>query len=411
MVAAAIGAFVWVRGLEARFRLPAASSDAVEQALTTVHSAEATYTVLVLGVDGAPTVESQPLRAAMLVRVTPKHVTALSVAPDIGMKPQLAESPTEAATSTPSAVPLAELAQRGGFATVIDTVEHSLGLSVNHIVVVQFSALSRLAHGLGGVWVNVPQAVYDPSVTGVGGAARLDGGRQLVDGAKAISVLRALPQGESQSALTVRQRLFLNGLAEALASANQRLLSARLASWLAGGAVSDMSSSELQGLLAGVENSAAGIESASLTGAGDATMKTIDSAATARLVAAFVSGANLAKATPRPPKQVRPTTVTVTVRNGSGVSGLAAQAASILKSQGFRVGEVGNAGQFVYDETLVVYKSNALRGAQRVAKALPAARLVESRGMYAFNTAVLVVVGKDWQTSATNSEPVPIEQP
>ncbi len=54
-----------------------------------------------------------------------------------------------------------------------------------------------------------------------------------------------------------------------------------------------------------------------------------------------------------------PALVTVTVRNGSGTSGLAAQAASILKAQGYRIRGVGNADQFVYDETLIIYKSNA----------------------------------------------------
>jgi len=61
------------------------------------------------------------------------------------------------------------------------------------------------------------------------------------------------------------------------------------------------------------------------------------------------------------------------------------------------VGEVGNANQFVYDETLVVYTSDRT-AALAVAAALPTARVVDSRGMYLFSTDLLVVVGKDYAT-------------
>jgi len=56
---------------------------------------------------------------------------------------------------------------------------------------------------------------------------------------------------------------------------------------------------------------------------------------------------------------------------------------------------VGNANQFVYDETLVVYKTGR-EVAVQVAEDLPKARVVESRGMYEFTSDILVVIGKDW---------------
>ncbi len=48
---------------------------------------------------------------------------------------------------------------------------------------------------------------------------------------------------------------------------------------------------------------------------------------------------------------------TVTVNNGSGIEGAAAEARSVLESNGFKVESVGNASQAVYDETLVVYQN------------------------------------------------------
>ncbi len=107
-----------------------------------------------------------------------------------------------------------------------------------------------------------------------------------------------------------------------------------------------------------------------------------------------------------PVEAVVPSTVTVTVRNGAGISGVAAAAADILKRAGFNVTEVGNANQFVYDRTLVVYRDAETKAkASAVAAALPRADLVPSRGMYAFSTDVLVVVGKDWGSVPTTRTP------
>jgi hypothetical protein len=93
---------------------------------------------------------------------------------------------------------------------------------------------------------------------------------------------------------------------------------------------------------------------------------------------------------------VKPSSIKITVRNGAGVSGYGAQAASILKAKGFKVKSVGNANQSVYKQTLVVYKTN-LAGAKAVAAVLiPGAKIVKNRGLYTSPTEILVVVGKDW---------------
>lgn len=101
-----------------------------------------------------------------------------------------------------------------------------------------------------------------------------------------------------------------------------------------------------------------------------------------------------------------PSQVSVTVKNGAGVAGLAAQAASILKAKGFKVPTTGNASQSVYKQTLVIYKTDASL-AQLVASYLaPGTKVVQGRGMYSFKTDVLVVVGKDWDASKIPAVPV-----
>jgi hypothetical protein len=92
---------------------------------------------------------------------------------------------------------------------------------------------------------------------------------------------------------------------------------------------------------------------------------------------------------------VQPSNVTVTVRNGAGLHGVASAAQTKLVKAGFKVPETGNAQRFVYPQTLIVYKDD-LPGAEAVQQALGTGRVVKGRGMYMFKTSVLVVVGKDW---------------
>jgi len=98
--------------------------------------------------------------------------------------------------------------------------------------------------------------------------------------------------------------------------------------------------------------------------------------------------------------RVEPSSVTVTVRNGAGIEGCAKAAAGILEGLGYKIAGVGNANQFVYDRTLVVYRDKA-DAAEQIAGELPTADAVESRGMYEFSTDILVVVGKDYSTWAS----------
>ncbi len=94
-------------------------------------------------------------------------------------------------------------------------------------------------------------------------------------------------------------------------------------------------------------------------------------------------------------ERVAPGSLTVSVLNGAGREGVAAQAGRILGRAGYRVKSVGNANQFVYDRTLVVYKTKR-PPAESVARDLGFGKVVASRGMYGFTTDILVIVGSDW---------------
>jgi len=91
---------------------------------------------------------------------------------------------------------------------------------------------------------------------------------------------------------------------------------------------------------------------------------------------------------------------TVEIQNGADVAGAAAATAEVLKAAGFNVGEVGNAEQQVYSETLVVYKDNGIQQAQAVIDAIGIGRAVYASYYYEFEADVLVIIGSDYMPTS-----------
>ncbi len=87
----------------------------------------------------------------------------------------------------------------------------------------------------------------------------------------------------------------------------------------------------------------------------------------------------------------------VTVWNGAGVTGIAADCVEQVKKLGWKVESSGNAAQFVYEETLVVYKKDSNKAAAKLLVSdLGQGRTVASAYRYSFDGDLLVVVGKDY---------------
>lgn len=89
---------------------------------------------------------------------------------------------------------------------------------------------------------------------------------------------------------------------------------------------------------------------------------------------------------------------TVDIWNGVGVSGIASDCSKELKKLGWNIGKTGNAAQFVYSETLVVYNANKNRElAELVVSDLGQGRVVMGAARYSFTGDVLVVLGSDYR--------------
>ena len=100
---------------------------------------------------------------------------------------------------------------------------------------------------------------------------------------------------------------------------------------------------------------------------------------------------------PKPKTAAKPAArgdVTVAVFNGSGKSGLAAQAASGLTKAGFKVGATGNADRQDYNRTEIRYGAGGEAGARAVLAVIPSAKLVQRDGV----SGVQLVLGSDFSS-------------
>ncbi len=286
-----------------------------------------------------------------------------------------------------------------GDAALVGATANLMGVSVSHYVKIDAAGIVSLVDGLGGVEVDVPEEVDDPTA----GDVYLQPGTQALTGQEALTFLRASNFADGMKAQAENQRTFLTAL-------SLRLLGGDALGFLStldatGGAFgTDMSAADALALadaLRGMD--AAGVCGALVPGYGlerdDVAYYVVSSEDRGEMMQAIEAGED--PAAQESTSSVDPGSFTITVRNGSGVTGGAAQIAGALAEQGFNVAETGNTDSFAYKETLVVYKDEAfLPASQTVVAALGAGRTVYGGDFYTFDTDVLVVLGQDWKPAA-----------
>ena len=89
---------------------------------------------------------------------------------------------------------------------------------------------------------------------------------------------------------------------------------------------------------------------------------------------------------------------TLRIRNGSGTDGVCADAQTVLESMGYKNFDLGNADNFDYEKTIVVYKDPAMEdAADQIVEAFGLGKAVEDDGDYLFDSDFLVIIGADWK--------------
>jgi polyisoprenyl-teichoic acid--peptidoglycan teichoic acid transferase len=315
----------------------------------------------------------------------------------------------------------------GGSALAVKTVKGFTGLPINNYMEVNFAGFTNAVNQMGGVWINVPKAINDKRAAGQSvhqRAYKIPAGWQKLDGEHALTFVRSRSGFADQDFSRMSdQQIFFRAVADQLAHRTDVPTMIKVVNGITPYIKTDMSIMDLlKTALTMKDAGAKNMYTATVGGEWISPYIIPDEDKLHRLVKNFKDevpfeksaniatevnpGATTSVATTKTaaPKtttvgSVKPSSIKITVRNGAGVSGYGAQAASILKAKGFKVKSVGNANQSVYKTTLVVYKKD-LAGAKAVAGVLiPGAKIVKNRGLYSSPTEILVVVGKDWDLS------------
>lgn len=293
----------------------------------------------------------------------------------------------------------------GGPSLMVDTVSDLLDIPIHHYMAVDWIGFQNVVDAMGGVWIDVDVKIDDPKAASHSPglrAKRIDPGYQLLDGEHALTYVRSRDFPDADFTRMKHQQTFFKALADQATKAGNVLKIPSMVRELAQYTSTDMRVGDLIDLgnaLRGVGSDR--METATLLGEWRSPYVWTDEENKAFLIDAMMNGRSFEDTATPGGGAVSPGSVSLSVRNGAGIDGCATETADILEAAGYTVTEVGNANQFVYDETLVVYKMGHAAAVQ-VAEALPKARVVESRGMYAFSTDILVVVGKDYATWDTS---------
>lgn len=351
------------------------------------------FNVLLLGQDNRPGEDAARADTIIVARIDPENdkVWMLSIPRDTRVQiPGHGTSKINAATFY------------GGPSLMVETVKEFLGIPIHHYMDIDFDGFIQVVDSLGGVWIDVDTDIDDPKASSHGSytASKIDKGYQLLDGDHALTFVRSRDFPDADFTRMRHQQQFFKALADQATKFENVLKIPGMVKDVSQYMSTDMSMGQIVDVAMALRDmGGSNVQTATVMGEWKSPYVWPDEDLKTFLVDAMVAGRGFDE-TATVDATIAPSSVTVTVRNGAGIEGCATAAADILKGGGYAVGEVGNANQFVYDETLVVYATDRAAAVQ-VASALPKARIVESRGMYSFSTDVLVVVGKDYSTWET----------
>lgn len=325
--------------------------------------------------------------AYLLVRVDEQAQAATAIALPANLRVRLSDGELHA---------LSDAAQMGGDAALVEAVSSFAGVDIAHFAKTDASGIAHVVDAVGGVSVQVGEEVDDPAA----GDVYLASGRQALDGAAALTLLRAGNYaGGEQSKAENRTALFF-ALANKLMEERGWGLFTRL-DQVAADVQTDWKTLDLMSLadaLRGLSVTYAACVPGCETQEGGQSLFAASDSEWAAMMERVRAGEDPSIPEEEAP-DVDPTSFTVAVRNGTDVTGSAAQLTEILEAQGFKVTETGNVDDYtIYPETLVVYNDEAYASAaEAIVAASGAGRVISGGSYYVFDADVLVIIGTDYQ--------------
>jgi LCP family protein required for cell wall assembly len=292
---------------------------------------------------------------------------------------------------------------------LVQTISELSGVKIDHYVEVDLLGFYRITKAIGGVQVCLNQAQKDP-FSGID----LPKGVSTIEGKQALAFVRqrhGLPRGDLDR--IVRQQYFMSAVFRKVTSLGtltnpiklKRLLDAVGSSMRIDSGLDPIQlAGQLRGLAAGNVTFTT-IPTQGIGTRGGQSVILVDESAIPHFFNSVINP-------PKPKAPVKPAArgdVTVTVYNGSGRSGLAAQAASGLTKAGFKVGATGNADRQDYSTTEIRYASGGEAAARAVLAVIPSAKLVQRDDVN--GGGVQVVLGSDFSSIGATKAPAASTSP
>jgi LCP family protein required for cell wall assembly len=252
----------------------------------------------------------------------------------------------------------------GGPSLMVETIRGALGVEINHYVEIDFVGFAALIDEVGGITVDFPFAARD-----LKSGLSVPEGRQTLDGDMALAYARSRKYQESRNGSwvsvdandigrTQRQQVVVRAIMSELKQPGSLTEAGDIATAIASHMTIDSSLAEAS--VGGLAWDFKGILTGSVVGVtlpvrgasigGQSVVLAVEPEAS-QVVAEFLSGSVSASAPVR-----------VEVLNGNGVPGAAGDMAARLKSSGFVVGSVGDAGSSDYIETTIIVSAGSSAG-------------------------------------------------
>jgi LCP family protein required for cell wall assembly len=295
-----------------------------------------------------------------------------------------------------------EAKQASGAQLLVQTISGLTGLKIDHYAEVDLLGFFKLSSVVGGVEVNLCDAVQD-RYSGVD----LQAGVQTISGEQALAFVRqrhGLPRGDFDR--IIRQQTFIGGMVRKMLSDNVLfdLGKQRQLVKAAADSLTVDQSLDLLGLASQMQSVTTGTVDFQTvpyvgTDRDDQNRSIIRLEDDEALHSFFADLSADPEPQPQPtetaaPETVAPGEVSVNVYNGSGISGIAKSAAADLTAQGFTVPQTGNADSTEYTATEIRYAAGDQALANTLAAALPGVTTAESEEPTAGT--VDLVIGSDF---------------
>ena len=250
-----------------------------------------------------------------------------------------------------------------GFTTADQAIEDVTGITIHYNVLVDFQAFRQAIDTVGGVSVNVPEQLYDPTMAWENGwnPVLAKAGPQTFDGKHALIYVRSR-ETSSDFARSERQRAVMLALKEkviSLGTLSNPLKISELMSAFGDNVQTDLSLSDsaaLYNIFKGIDNK--DVRSLSLVD-GDKKLVTTDNMNGLSVVRPTLGYFNYTDIhgyvrSALQDGYIKKENAKVTVLNGTGYEGLATKVSDTLKTYGYNVMTVANAPTQAYDTTVLV---------------------------------------------------------